>query len=66
LNQALEVFQNLETRWQAGRTLYELGELAQTQNNTLQANTHFSHALILFEAIGAVPDAVRTHKALGH
>ena len=28
LNQALELFQGLETRWQIGRTLYELGELA--------------------------------------
>jgi hypothetical protein len=33
LNQALEMFEGLETRWQIGRTLYELAELALAQTN---------------------------------
>lgn len=66
LNQALQIFQNLEAHWQAGRTLYDLGELARLQNNAAQAHTHFSQALALFESLGAAPDAARTRQTLGH
>ena len=64
LNQALEIFQGLETRWQIGRTLYELGELAQAQTDPVSARDYFSHALASFEEMKAVPDMARTRAAL--
>src|SRR5262245_986308 len=44
LNQALELFQQLDTRWQIGRTLFELGELALSRNENEAAHEHFSRA----------------------
>lgn len=64
LTKALEIFEKLETRWQIGRTFYELGELAHLQDNTIAAREHYSHSLANFEAIGAMPDANRTRIAL--
>lgn len=64
LNQALEMFQGLETRWQIGRTLYELAELAVARADPTEAREYFSRALVAFEEIGANPDAVRTREAL--
>jgi tetratricopeptide (TPR) repeat protein len=64
LSQALELFQVLETRWQIGRTVYELAELALIQKDTTEARHFFSLALAAFEDIRAVPDAVRTRAAL--
>ncbi len=64
LNQALKGFQELKTRWQIGRTLYELAELAQAQADTAQARAYFSQALTAFEEMDAVPDATRTRTVL--
>ena len=64
LNQALELFQGLETRWQIGRTFYELAELALARTDTAEARDYFSLALVAFEGIRAVPDAERTQAAL--
>jgi len=64
LNQALELFEELEARWQIGRTLAELGELALAQSNTDAARDYFSRALVAFEALQAVPDMERTREAL--
>jgi tetratricopeptide (TPR) repeat protein len=64
LNQAMELFQGLETRWQIGRTIYELAELAFARTDTEEARDYFSRALVAFEGIGANPDAVRTREAL--
>jgi tetratricopeptide (TPR) repeat protein len=64
LNQALELFQGLETRWQIGRAFYELAELALARADTAEARDYFSRALVAFEGIGANPDAVRTREAL--
>ena len=64
LNQALELFQGLETRWQIGRTFYELAELALARTETAEAHDYFSRALVAFEGIRAVPDAERTRAAL--
>ncbi len=64
LNQALDLFQGLETGWQIGRTLYELAELAIAQADHTEARNYFSRALAAFEEIGAIPDAVRTREAL--
>lgn len=64
LSEALELFEELETRWQIGRTLYELGELAATRPDPAEAHDHFSRALAAFEELGAIPDAQRAHAAL--
>lgn len=64
LNQALDVFSGLNTRWQMGRTLFELGELAAAQMNTAKARDYFVRALAAFEAMRSAPDAARTHAVL--
>lgn len=64
LNQALELFNGLNTRWQMGRTLFELGELASAQKNIPAAREYFGHAQVAFEEMRAAPDAVRTQAAL--
>lgn len=64
LSQALEGFQKLETRWQIGRTLYELAELALARTDKATARAYFSRALVAFEEMEAVPDAARTRAVL--
>lgn len=64
LNQALELFSQLNTRWQIGRALFELGELAAAQANTVTAIDHFSRALAAFEEMRAASDVTRTRTAL--
>jgi tetratricopeptide (TPR) repeat protein len=64
LKQALDLFNPLNTRWQIGRTLFELGELAAAQTNTAQAHDYFARALTAFEEMRAAPDMARTRAAL--
>ena len=64
LNQALELFQKLDTHWQIGRTLFEMGELAASRADTPAAHAHFQHALAMFEDMQAVPDAARARAML--
>jgi tetratricopeptide (TPR) repeat protein len=64
LDQALDLFNGLHTRWQIGRTLFELGELAAAQANTVQARDYFTRALAAFRDMRAAPDADRTNAAL--
>ncbi len=64
LKRALELFETLDTRWQVGRTLFELGELALSQTENQAAREYFSRALSAFEALGAVPDAGRAREKL--
>ncbi len=64
LTQALGVFNGLHTRWQIGRTLHELGELAAAQANTDKARSYFRRALAAFQDMRALPDAERTQAAL--
>lgn len=68
LEKALEIFEKLGTRWQIGRTLFEMGELALAMSNGEAAQGYFSRAQDLFEELGAGPDASRTEaliKSLG-
>jgi tetratricopeptide (TPR) repeat protein len=64
LSQALVLFSNLNTRYQIGRTLFELGEAAAGQSNTSKARDHFTRALEAFEAMGALPDIARTREKI--
>ena len=64
LLEAVSLFTGLGTRWQLGRTHFELGELAADQSQPAQAKQHYARALALFEEMGAIPDAKRTRDAL--
>ena len=64
LIQALELFKDLDTRWQIGRTFYELGTLEQERDHTGLAKEYFTKSLAAFDEIGAVPDINRTRSAL--
>ena len=65
LRQALELFAKLGTRWQIGRTLFELGELHREQpQKETKAREYFAQALGSFEEIRARPNAERTRAAL--
>jgi tetratricopeptide (TPR) repeat protein len=64
LQQAVAVFGGLDTRWQLGRTHFELGQLAVDRYDTAEAKQQYARALALFEEMGAVPDAGRARKAL--
>jgi tetratricopeptide (TPR) repeat protein len=64
LKQALTLFETLDTRWQIGRTLFELGELALANTESESAREYFSRALVAFEELGALPDATRTQEKL--
>jgi tetratricopeptide (TPR) repeat protein len=63
LNQALDLFNSLNTRWQIGRTLFELGELAAAQKN-IAAREYFEGAQVAFEEMCAAPGAARAKAAL--
>ena len=63
-NQALASFDTLDTRWQIGRTLFELGELARARTDSVAARDYFSKALTEFEKLGATPDVTRARVAL--
>lgn len=62
-SQALELFTKLGTRWQIGRTLFELGELSLNQSNT-KAREYYSQALDSFEEMQARPNAAHVRSAL--
>jgi tetratricopeptide (TPR) repeat protein len=64
LDQAVALFKGLDTRWQLGRTHFELGELAAERAEAAEAKRQYARALALFEEMGAVPDAERTRAAL--
>lgn len=64
LDQALLLFSDLKTRWQIGRTLFELGQLAAARSDTGEAQDYFVRALAAFQEMCAAPDAARTQAAL--
>jgi hypothetical protein len=61
---ALAAFQQIGARWQAGRTLVELGELARARSNGTAAQEAFAQALAAFEEVQAAPDADRARRRL--
>jgi tetratricopeptide (TPR) repeat protein len=63
LHDALEIFEQLGTLWQIGRTLFELGELESAKSNAEAADGYFARALAAFESLGAHPDIERTKAA---
>lgn len=64
LEKALGIFEELETRWQIARTLFEFGELSMAKSNVEVAQSYFSRARDLFEELGANPDMIRTEEMI--
>ena len=65
LRQALELFTKLGTRWQIGRTLFELGELTLTLLlSPTKAREYYSQALSSFEEIQAQTNVEQIRAAL--
>jgi len=64
LNRAMDMFSNLNTDYQIGRTFFELGELSAAQMGTGKARDYFTRALESFESMQAAPYAARTKAAL--
>lgn len=64
LQQALALFEGLETRWQTGRTLYELAKLSRLKVDVVEARNYYYRAHAAFAEIGAVPDMRRTETEL--
>jgi hypothetical protein len=64
LHRALTLFDEMGTRWQVGRTLLELGEVALAAQDLTRAREYFGRAVNEFEALGAAPDAARVRAAL--
>ena len=64
LKEALVLFRELGTGWQIGRTLFEMGKIAQNRLDHAAACDYFEAALAEFEALGAMPDVQRTHLEL--
>jgi tetratricopeptide (TPR) repeat protein len=55
LLEALSIFQKLETRWQAGRTLFDLAEVLAAQDRKHEAVEYYNQAIEEFEAMQAKP-----------
>ena len=64
LNQALKLFSDLKTLWQAGRTLVELAELDLSRSDQEGARDHYSQAIKAFESMKALPEVERLRVAL--
>jgi tetratricopeptide (TPR) repeat protein len=64
LTNALGLFRGLGTRWQIGRTLFELGDLFLEQDDKDNARKYLSLSLEAFEAMKSIPDVERTRAAL--
>ena len=64
LRLALQMFAELNTRWQLGRTIVELAELAVDQADDENARGLYLKAIDAFDAMGALPDLKRAQDAL--
>ncbi|MGB3715943.1 MAG: hypothetical protein WA996_16070 [Candidatus Promineifilaceae bacterium] len=64
LRQAMELFSELDTPWQIGRTFCEMAEMELARSDGATAHEHLSHALTNFEAVQALPDIKRVRTAL--
>jgi tetratricopeptide (TPR) repeat protein len=63
---ALETFSAYPAPWQVGRTLFDMGELAEAEGKTARAREYYTRALNAFEDLRAAPYAERTRQALSN
>ena len=66
LEESLILLNPMDTHWQIGRTLYELGDLASRQDDFYSARTFFSQALAHYEELRATPYIERARSRLAH
>jgi len=52
LKESCQLFQQLETHWQIGRTLYDLGELSAGMGKHDEAKSYFTQAQAAFRIMG--------------
>ncbi|MFQ5942193.1 MAG: hypothetical protein ACE5JF_01440 [Anaerolineales bacterium] len=64
LSGAADEFRALDTPWQIGRTLLELGEVERDRGHTDRAKEYLSEAIEAFVGLGAVPYEERARSAL--
>jgi hypothetical protein len=64
LLEALEIFEKLETHWQAGRTRCDLAELLAGQARHQQVGAYYRRAISEFESMQAQPYAERARASL--
>ena len=64
LAQALEMFEDMEAGWQAGRTLVELAEVDLAKQDSAAAMERLNRALPAFERLNAKPDIKNIQAAL--
>jgi len=64
LGLALEIFQQIGTHWQVGRTFYELGELSALRQEISRSRDYFTRAMEAFDSMQAIKDAARVRVAL--
>ena len=63
LEQALDIFSDLETDWQSGRTYFELFNLAKVNGDQERAKDYLSLSQSAFEKVGAVIEVESVKKA---
>lgn len=56
LKESWQLFQRLETHWQIGRTLFDLGELSVDMGRTEDAERYFAQAQFAFSMMGVRPN----------
>ena len=64
LSAAADEFRAMETSWQVGRTLSELGEVEVSRGNPEMAREHYSEAVSAFKSLAATPYEERAREAL--
>lgn len=64
LDLALELFDQLGTTWQRGRTLVEMAELEVSRSDQTLAQQYLSKALEAFEVMKAAPEANKAKSAM--
>ena len=64
LQEALVAFKQMGTSWQYGRTLVEIGKLAQQRGEKEAANNALQEALVSFDELGAKPDREKAQRVL--
>jgi tetratricopeptide (TPR) repeat protein len=63
-NQAIEIYDQLDSRLDLGRTLIYRGLLLQSQGDVAAARTDWIRARSIFEACGAVRDVAKAQRLL--
>lgn len=64
LNEAMQIFTQLDMKWQIGRTFFEMGEVARNISETSRARDFYHRAMAAFETMEALPDLERIQALL--